>query len=211
MEKNVVIGHEPRFQSAYAVCASSLGYDVNVHSTPNDLIVRQQDGSTSFTYSRFLIPWMMKYNGWSLFCDCDFLFLEDVGELFKLADDQFAVMVCMHPEYTPKTLVKMDNKTQTTYPRKNWSSLILWNNRHPKNSILTPEFVNKQSPDVLHGFRWLKDKDIGSIPLEWNTLVGYYQFNNPKALHYTDGTPNLPGYSSCEYADLWWKEYNKIC
>lgn len=211
MEKNVVIGYEPRFHAAYAVCARSLGYNVNIHSTPNNFIVRKHDGSTSFTYSRFLVPWMMKYDGWSLFCDCDFLFLDDVGELFDRIDEQYAVMVCKHPNYTPNTKVKMDNKKQTTYPRKNWSSLILWNNKHPKNHILTPHFVNTQSSAELHGFGWLDNKDIGSIPLEWNTLVGYYKFNKPKALHYTDGTPDLPGYTNCDYADIWLKEYAKIC
>lgn len=186
---NYFVGFDKRYVKDFEVCVRSLNR--SVEKTPNELIYRYQDGSTEFTYSRFLIPYISNYTGWSLYCDSDFIFLSDVEELNLLKNENFAVFVCKHPEYIPKTKTKMNGQLQTTYRRKNWSSLILWNNAHKKNKILTPEFVNNIDPSTLHQFKWLSDNLIGEIPLEWNTLVGYYDFVSPKALHYTDGTENM--------------------
>ena len=53
------------------------------------------------------------------------------------------------------------------------------------------------------------DNEIGSLPLEYNWLVGWYKEPNdgsPKILHYTEGGPWFDGYRDCEYADDWKKE-----
>jgi len=103
----------------------------------------------------------------------------------------------------------MDGQVQTVYPRKNWSSMVLWNCAHPKNKILTPELLNKETPQFLHRFSWLEDEDIGSLPHEYNWLVGWYKEPKdgaPKILHYTEGGPWFDGYRDCEYADVWKKE-----
>ena len=183
------VGYDSRYQTDYYNCSKSLG--VEVKPTPNELITRPQDGSTQFTYSRFLIPHVCSFKGWAFFCDSDFIFLENVSKLTKLINNNYAVMVCKHPNYVPKTQLKMEGQNQTTYERKNWSSLILWNCSHHKNKTLNPDFINTVKGLYLHQFKWLTDEDIGSLPLEWNTLVGYYNFKNPKALHYTDGTENM--------------------
>lgn len=180
------VGYDTQHQEDYSECSRSL--KVNVEPTPNNLITRTQDGSTEFTYSRFLVPHVCKYKGWAFYCDSDFIFLENIDELVKLTDNNYAVMVCKHPEYVPKTKFKMEGQIQTVYKRKNWSSLILWNCAHPKNSILNPDLINNVKGLFLHQFKWLTDDEIGSLPLEWNSLVGYHDFKNPKALHYTDGT-----------------------
>ena len=182
------VGYDTRYKKDYDRCSNSLG--VSVEPTPNDLITRIQDGSTEFTYSRFLIPHICKRKGWAFYCDSDFIFLDNINNLIKLIDNDYAVMVCKHPEYVPKGKCKMEGQAQTSYKRKNWSSLILWNCAHDKNKMLNPDIVNNAKGLYLHQFKWLDDKDIGSLPLEWNTLVGYYNFKNPKALHYTDGTKN---------------------
>jgi hypothetical protein len=100
----------------------------------------------------------------------------------------------------------MGNKKQSIYPRKNWSSLIIFNNEHPKNKTLNPQTINNQSGAFLHRFKWLEDSEIGDIPIEWNWLVGYYKEKGsfiPKALHFTDGGPWLEEYKDCEFSKVW--------
>jgi lipopolysaccharide biosynthesis glycosyltransferase len=151
-----------------------------------------------------------------LFIDCDFLYKENIEKLFQLTDPRYAVMCAKH-DYTPKEGTKMDGQQQYQYPRKNWSSMMLFNCEHPSNKELTKELVN--DPDVdgkfLHRFSWLKDQEIGSIPYQWNWLVGWYnepEDGRPKALHYTEGGPWFKEYERCEYAVDWLlmeKEYLK--
>ncbi len=104
----------------------------------------------------------------------------------------------------------MDGQLQVNYPRKNWSSLILWNCNHPSNKNLNVETVNKLSPQELHRFTWLKDDEIGELPLEWNWLVGWYKEGNPKALHYTEGGPWFENYRDCEYSEIWKKYFGEM-
>jgi hypothetical protein len=118
--------------------------------------------STEFTYSRFFTPWLACFNGWALFCDCDFLFLDDVAALLAYRDPSKAVM-CVKHDYVPKTATKMDGKVQTTYPRKNWSSFMLFNCAHPSTKRLTPDVINSESGAYLHRMQWAADDEIGAI------------------------------------------------
>ncbi|WP_374469064.1 hypothetical protein [Phenylobacterium sp.] len=158
--------------------------------------------STEFSFSRFMTPWLSGYQGWSLFMDCDMLARADFAELFALADDRYAVMVCQH-DYTPRDQVKFLNHTQSRYAKKNWSSVMLLNNARCR--ALTPEYVSTASGADLHQFRWLEREDeIGALPLEWNWLVGEYDHNpDAKIAHYTRGGPYFSGYEDCDYADEW--------
>lgn len=146
-----------------------------------------------------------------MFVDCDFLYTADVADLVSLIDDRFAVM-CVHHEFVPKETTKMEGAVQTVYPRKNWSSMVLYNCGHPKNRILTPEIVSSETGAFLHRFRWLEDEEIGSVPFVWNFLVGHNRVVEndhstfPKAIHYTLGGPWFEKYKDCEFADLWLKE-----
>jgi lipopolysaccharide biosynthesis glycosyltransferase len=165
--------------------------------------------STEFTFTRFLIPELMEFDGWALFIDCDFVALTDVAELFEQADNQYAVM-CAHHDYTPKETVKMDGQLQHIYPRKNWSSMMLINCGHPSNKTLTKELVNDLDIGgaYLHRFSWLKDEEIGELSHEWNWLVGWYKEpddGTPKFLHYTEGGPWFEQYEMCEYNHHWYK------
>lgn len=163
--------------------------------------------STEFSFTRFLVPELMNYNGWALFVDCDVLFLESPKELFALADDNYAVMVAKH-DYKPTQETKMDGKIQHMYPRKNWSSVVLFNCSHPSNKALTKDVVNSETGQFLHRFSWLKDDEIGEIPHEWNWLVDWYhepEDGKPKLLHYTEGGPWFDEYANCSYADVWKK------
>jgi hypothetical protein len=158
--------------------------------------------STEFSFSRFLTPYLSAYAGWSLFMDCDMLMRGDVAELFALADDRFAVMVCQH-DYTPRDEVKFLDRVQTRYAKKNWSSVMLLNNARCR--ALSPDYVQSASGLDLHQFRWLDgDAKIGALPLEWNWLVGEYAFNPEARLaHFTRGGPYFAGYQDSDYADEW--------
>jgi len=221
----VYIGWDSRERDAYQVCeASILKYSHQCVIPLKDLGLRlsgiydrpyhldgsqrydTRDGrpfSTEFSFSRFLVPALNQYEGWALFCDCDFLFRADVNDLFTLADDRYAVM-CVKHNYTPKESVKMDGQIQQPYFRKNWSSLVLWNCGHPSNRKVTPKFVNFMPGSFLHGFKWLKDSDIGGLPEYWNWLEGHSSpAIEPRAVHFTRGVPSMPGYEHVPYADEW--------
>jgi hypothetical protein len=162
--------------------------------------------TTEFSFSRFLTPYLSGYAGWSLFMDCDMLVRGDIAELFALADDRYAVMVCQH-DYTPRDDIKFLGRPQTPYAKKNWSSVMLLNT--PKCRALTPSYVQTASGLDLHQFRWLAgDEEIGALPLEWNWLVGEYDANpDARIAHFTRGGPYIPGYEDSDYADEWRATY----
>ena len=222
---NIYIGYDSREDLAYQVCNHSIksrSESANIFPLKlNDLkakgyYTRGQDklGSTEFTFSRFLVPILNEYKGWALFCDCDLLFLNPVEELFSLIDDKFAVM-CVQHDYNPKGNTKMDGRLQSIYPRKNWSSVVLWNCEHPSNKKITTKLIN--DPDTtgkyLHRFSWLEDAEIGEISHEWNWLVGWYEEpkdGKPKAIHYTEGGPWFPQYRFCDYHEVWKNKLNEM-
>jgi lipopolysaccharide biosynthesis glycosyltransferase len=148
--------------------------------------------------TRFLVPYLCNYQGTSIFIDCDMLVKTDILELLPYLGTFHDVAVCQH-DYVPKTEIKATG-IQTNYPKKNWSSLMVFNNE--KCKILTPDYVNSGHPSTLHRFNWAKD--IGRIPLEYNWLVGEYDHNdNAKILHYTLGTPCFPEYANCDHSEEW--------
>src|SRR5262245_4637245 len=161
--------------------------------------------STDFSFSRFLTPWLSDYEGWSLFMDCDMLMLDDIAKLWALRDERYAVMVVKHV-HVPKETVKFLGHPQSKYEKKNWSSVMLFNNAACR--ALTPEYVNTASGLELHQFKWLEgDQRIGELPGRWNHLVGYDAPSPDAALvHYTAGGPWFNEYLGCEYADAWLKE-----
>ena len=164
--------------------------------------------STEFAFTRFLVPALMQYEGWALFCDCDFLFLADVAELLPMLDETKAVMVCKQAHF-PKSAVKMDGQAQSHYPRKNWSSFVAWNCGHEANRQLTVHAVNSEPGAYLHGFEWLCDDEIGDLPPQWNWIDGTTH-GKPKAVHYTAGGCWMRGHESVAFADEWREAYNEM-
>lgn len=164
--------------------------------------------STEFTYTRFLVPYFSGYYGQAIFCDNDFLWRKSPDILFDLmeADPTHAVRVVQH-ELTPEqiTAVKMDGKAQSWYPKKNWSSMMVFNNAHPDCMKLTPETVSENEIDWLHQFKWTHDAP--PLPKTFNYLVGYdYAVQDPYAVHFTDGGPWLGGkFEDVEYAKEWFR------
>jgi hypothetical protein len=176
--------------------------------------------STEFSMTRFLIPYLCGYAGHAVFMDCDMLCLVDVAELLDQIKQQMdwnprsrpnankAVLVCQH-DYAAKEGTKFLGQVQTAYPRKNWSSLMVFNN--PRCRALTPEYVNSATGLELHRFQWTSDDRIGSLPLDWNWLVGDYA-PNPAAriLHYTLGGPWFSGCMECDHATEWLDERDRM-
>ena len=214
-QSQIYIGYEEREHKAYEVCESSIKRRSNI-----DIVkLRSQDipeynrdwgepQSTDFTFTRFWVPYLSDYKGWSFFVDCDFVFLADPLEILENVDPSKAVYVVKHPGYIPNSQIKMDGIAQHRAYRKNWASFTLFNNEHPKNSTLTPHYLNNYRPGIdFHQFRWLDDEDIGSLPLEWNCMDDYYDLENPKAIHYTDGGPWFDNYQETMYSDIWNEEY----
>ena len=126
------------FDSREAECSDVLAYSLRAHSSiPLDIrylrlaeldLDRPGDPlqSTEFTYTRFLVPHLCGFRGKAVFMDCDMLCLGDIKELDDLDMRGLALRVVKH-DHAPTATVKMDGKAQTTYPRKNWSSLMLMN------------------------------------------------------------------------------------
>ena len=164
----------------------------------------QRDGSNAFIYSRFLVPYLMAYRGWAIFADGDMAVQTDIAKLWDMRDDRYAVQVVKH-EYNTKHPVKYLGNKNEDYPRKNWSSLILWNCEHSANRLLTPSRIKGLTGEFLHRFQWLHDGEIGELPRTWNWLVGEYPKNEyAHLLHYTIGTPCFEDYIDCDNASTWW-------
>lgn len=158
--------------------------------------------STEFAISRFLVPFLCR-EGWALFTDHDVVFLGDVEELFALADPSKAVMVVKH-DMRPTGRVKMGGQRQTEYPRKNWSSVVLWNCSHPAHHRLSLAMVNQYPGDLLHRFCWLRDEEIGTLPATWNWLVNAQpKPEGVKLAHFTLGGPWIEGWEPAPNDEIW--------
>ena len=217
----IFIGWDDRETAAYHVLAHSIirRSSIPVAITPvrrahlpEFTRRRGKTESTEFSLSRFLVPRLSEPHGWSIFMDCDFLCLADIAELLQICEQQAdcGVLVCQH-DYTPKTSRKFQGAIQTTYPRKNWSSLMAFNMANMAQRNLTVSHVNEASPLDLHRLKWMDGYRIGRIPLAWNWLVGEYRRNAAaKMLHYTLGGPWFPETRDCPQADLWRAEFQHM-
>lgn len=204
----------------YEVCKASIrNFNTQVEIIPlkldqlieKEIYTREKDplASTEFTYSRFLVPYLNEYKGLALFCDSDFLWQTDITSVLDYFDSKFSVMCCKH-EYTPTNDTKMDGYKQTIYPRKNWSSLMLFNCEDLDCKKLTPDIINSESPKYLHRMLWTSDEKIGSIPLEYNWLEGDYgNILDPKAIHFTNGGPWHNTWNG-DYKVNWMNQYNLL-
>ena len=216
---NIFIGYDEGEKIAYSVLSESIRQHSSepVSITPLDLSTtrniftreKQPNQSTEFAFSRFLMPYLSNYEGWSIFMDCDMLLRTDINDLWKLRDNDYAVMCCKH-DYEPNQNAKFRGAKNEPFPKKNWSSMMMTNNS--KCKALTPEFVNTATGLELHQFRWLESEDlIGSLPLSWNWLVSEYDYN-PKAnnVHFTLGGPYFKGYDKSDYANEWFRVYEDL-
>jgi hypothetical protein len=210
----IFIGFDPREAVAYHVCANSIIRHSSrpVAITPlalnnlGDYTERHTDGSNQFIYSRFLVPHLADYSGWAIFVDGDMLLRADVAELWALRDEAKAVL-CVHHDYRTTAAAKYLGAKNQDYPRKNWSSVVLWNCGHPANRVVTPAFIEGATGAQLHRFSWLGDDLIGELPKEWNWLPDEFGANPAaKLLHWTLGTPCFHEYATAPMAEEWHRE-----
>ena len=222
----IYIGYEAREHDAFRVCEYTIN-KLNISYPFRQAIPLKSEDipeytrdwgepqSTDFTFTRFWVHYLSDFKGISIYCDCDFMFLDNPAKLFHYVEDNNkALAVIKHPIYTPNSATKMHGIPQHKSYRKNWASLMVFNNEHPSNKILQPDYLNTHRPGMdFHHLTWLKDEEIESIPIEWNVLDGYYHLENPKAIHYTDGGPWEFGSIRQEwsrYSDLWTDKLQEI-
>lgn len=217
----IFIGYDPREIVAYHVLCHSIISRSSIPVSITPLVQKQlrraglyhrppDAASTEFSLTRFLVPYLAGYRGVAIYMDCDFLCLDDIANLAyeaysSRAHSNKAVHVVKH-FYEPTTLTKMDGQKQENYPRKNWSSLMVFNSE--RCIALSLSAVNTGSPSWLHRFEWMPDEQIGNLSLEWNYLVGEYPHMDPppRMLHYTLGGPWME-HECREFDNLWWREY----
>lgn len=214
----IYIGFDQREAVVYHTFVQSLIENASIPLDITPLAVRNlkgyeekhEDKSNDFVYSRFLTPFLNDFKGWAIFADGDMICQADIKELLDLRDDSKALQVVKH-DYKTKAYQKYLGNINQDYPRKNWSSVILWNCAHPKHKILTPDFIANQPGKYLHRFSWLEDSEIGELPKEWNWLATEYP-NNEQAniIHYTLGTPCFKDYRNTEMSDIWLKKHDRL-
>ena len=211
----VFIGYDPKESAAYHVCVNSIIRQSSEPVSITPLALNNfskfyaewhKDGSNDFIYTRFLVPCLMDYVGHGIYLDGDMLLCGDIAELWALRDYSKGVQVVKH-DYKTKAKRKYLGAKNEDYPRKNWSSVILWNSGHYGNRGLLPDFVMAMSGAELHRFSWLKDEWIGELPKEWNWLETEYEPNkDAKLIHYTLGAPCFKAYSKTDTSGQWLSE-----
>lgn len=184
--------------------------------------VDHRDGlpfSTEFSYTRFLVPELARrgaHGPFVVFVDCDWIFFDSIHRLIEEVDPAKKVSVIKH-NYLPASTKKMDGVEQVHYRRKLWSSLMVFN-----MGLFTEGecgdlvgYTNNAPGSFLHKFEWLKDEELGELREEWGwipaaspttySLVEDRIFDL-RGIHFTEGSPNMPGYEKIPYADEWFKE-----
>jgi len=224
----VFIGHDEREAEAAEVAAKSLRKVTHGEIEPEFLcmpklvaqgllsqrVVDQRDGqdydlasnapqSTRFAISRFLTP-VICQNGLALFVDADVVFLEDPRNMLWGVTAEHAVGVVQHSQGTV-TPYKMVNQVQTSYARKNWSSVMLFNCDHAANRRLSLRDINERPGRDLHAFYWLHDHELGNLARCWNWLVNVEPKpdNGVGVAHFTLGGPWLEGWKGAPHDDMW--------
>ena len=210
----VFVGYDPREAIAYHVCANSIirNASVPVAIIPvalnlfTDYKETHGDNSNHFVYTRFLVPYLMDFKGRAIFIDGDMVVRGDIIELYESLQTAHDVAVVKH-DYKTRMPVKYMGAPNEDYPRKNWSSVIVWDCQSYPNRRLTPDFVQKQPGSFLHRFAWIDDDRIQALPPEWNWLPDELGENTEaKLLHYTLGTPCFREFADTTQAAEWHKE-----
>lgn len=208
------VGYDPREAVAYHVCANSI---IRTASSPvaiipialnlfQDYQETHTDGSNQFIYSRFLVPYLMNFHGRAIFIDGDMIVRSDIVELYESLEIGMDVAVVKHDYQTRMTEKYLGSKNEN-YPRKNWSSVIVWDCQTYPNKQLTPEFVQKQPGSFLHRFSWIDNDRIQSLDPVWNWLPDEFGPNpDAKLLHYTLGTPCFHEFADTPQAEEWHRE-----
>jgi lipopolysaccharide biosynthesis glycosyltransferase len=213
----IFIGYDLREAIVFHVCVNSI---IRHASQPVSIIPlalnlfkdyqeTHQDGSNAFIYSRFLVPYLTGFQDHAIYIDGDMIVKDDIVKLWNLRDISKDAQVVKH-DYKTRMPIKYLGSKNENYPRKNWSSVIIWNCSSHSNRVLTPEYVMKSTGSHLHRFEWIDDEMIGELPKEWNWLPDEFGSNQQaKLLHYTLGAPSFNEFKNTNQAEDWQDEYEK--
>lgn len=218
----VFIGYDANEPIAHHVCAESIIRNTSVPVAITPLTLKSLNftephskpgypPSNAFIFSRFLVPYLTGFHGLAIWLDGDMVVHTDLADMVKLHKFGHAVSVVKH-DYKPRRISKYLNQPNEAYPRKNWSSVMIWDCGHYSNRVLTKEFVQQKDGEYLHRLGWLQDFEIGELPKEYNYLVEEDNQSNdvaPKILHWTNGTPCFEGFSDSEFSGAWWGTYQQ--
>ena len=210
----VFVGYDAREAVAYHACVQSIIETTAPEKRPylsfHPVTGERRDGSNDFIYARFLVPYLCEFRGKALFIDGDMIVRSDISELF---DEELMYIGCkvVKHDYRTKHPVKYLGNPNADYPRKNWSSVVLWNCGFFPHLKLTPEFIRQASGEYLHRFSWLRDNEIGELPEAWNKLVLEQTLEaDDKLRHFTIGTPCFADYADCDGAEEWHQTYKRM-
>jgi hypothetical protein len=210
-------GYDPREAAGYhTFCASVIKRASKPVSFRPLAAMGLPQGTNTFTLSRFLVPYLMNFKGRAIFADaCDMLMLGDVAELDALFDEDFAVQVVQHPEYTSQHERKYIGTEmeceQSNYWRKNWASVMLLNCEHPAWAGMTPGEVAQFTPMDLLQFEYVSNRNIGSLPSQWNVLIDEGQDDvGAKLLHWTAGLPTFAHYRNARRSRDWFAAHEEM-
>jgi hypothetical protein len=209
---NIFTGHEERVCAGTHVFIQSVldhaKSPVEITPITRRATPGHSEGSNAFTARRFLVPHLMGYNGWAMFCDgADMMARADMSEIMEHASHRHAVMVVKHDYKTKNarkyrgTLMEADNPD---YPRKQWAAVMLFNCRHPVWHDFGPAFIMSTPMIDLLQFKFMPDELIGDLPIEWNWLADEHGENQQaKLLHFTAGVPGIAAHADAPMADEW--------
>ena len=216
----IFIGHDSKYPQASKVCKASIRKfwpEARIDYLDKEVLKKAgiygrkdvEGESTEFSFTRFYVPLLMNYNGYAMFCDNDFLWRVNPQEITRYMGES-AISVVKHEDYKVKSS-KMDGVVNKSYPKKNWSSLMLFNCSKLKNK-LSKEYLDNATPSQLHEFKFLNENAIGELPKRYNMLVGIDKITkeNARAIHYTEGGPWFDEYKDAELSEEWWKVYNNL-
>lgn len=167
-----------------------------------------REGTNAFTYRRFLVPWLMGWNGMAIFVDgADMLCRADINELADLYNPFMAVQVVRH-EYTTRHPMKYCGTTMEAsnidYPRKNYASCMIINCSHFSWRHVTPDYIDKTTAMHMLQLEFIQDRYIGELPAIWNWLVDENGPNDDaKICHWTAGIPGISYYKDAPMAEEW--------
>ena len=185
----IFIGYDERQAVSYTTLQHSILETASGPVSVTPLILSTlpitRRGLTPFTFSRFLVPWLCNYQGHALFLDADMFLVSDIYEMTQYFNDEHAISVV-------RSIAQFEQ-----------SSVMLFNNAHPKNAQLTPQFIQNTEGN-LHGLCWLEEADIGEMDGKWNQLVGYQECRGTSGnIHFTMGVPAFPETSTSEFGQIW--------
>jgi len=187
----IFIGYDERQPISFQVLSHSIikhtSIPVAIIPLINKTLPLKRKGLTPFTYTRFLVPYLCNYEGIGIFLDADMLVTYDINDLITSIDTSSnnAIWVKKFDGY-----------------KFEMASVMVFNNE--KLKYMTPDYIEEQP--ALHTISFVDCDKIGSIPDEWNILVGYEDIpKNTKLYHFTQGVPVFNETYHSPYSELYKK------